>query len=69
MGESLSAQTPAGASQDLEDVGTLQGTERYLRKNRRPTDFVGPDLREPRRYVGALQARARGTVTPLRCRD
>jgi hypothetical protein len=65
MGESLSAQSPAGASPDLEDVGTLQGTERYLRKNRRPTDYVGPDGREPRRYVGALQGRARGTVTPL----
>jgi hypothetical protein len=62
LGEALSVQSTSGATQSLEDVGTLQGSERYLRKNRRPTDFVGPDGRESRRYVGALQARARGTV-------
>lgn len=63
MGQALSAQSPSGTTQQsLEDVGTLQGTERYLRRNRRPTDYVGPDLREPRRYVGALQARARGAA-------
>jgi hypothetical protein len=64
LGQALSAQSPAGASQDMQDVGTLQGNERYLRKNRRPTDFVGSDSRESRRYVGVLQGRARGTVTP-----
>lgn len=62
MGQALSAQSPSGSSQSLEDVGTLQGTERYLRRNRRPEDFVGSDSREARRYVGALQSRARGIV-------
>jgi hypothetical protein len=65
LGEALSVQSTSGAAQSLEDVGTVQGSERYLRKNRRPTDFVGSDAREARRYVGALQARARGTVTPI----
>ncbi len=63
LGESLSVQSPSGVgSQRLETVGTLQGTERYLRRNKRPTDFVGSDGREARRFVGALQAHARGTA-------
>lgn len=64
LGQALSLQSTSGGPTSIEDVGTLKGTERYLRKNRRPTDFIGPDGRESRRYVGALQARARGTVPP-----
>ena len=59
LGEALSLQSTSGGPTSMEDVGTLRGTERYLRRNRRPTDFIGPDGRESRRYVGALQARAR----------
>ena len=33
-------------------------------RNRRPTDFVGPDLRELQRFIGILQATPRGHVTP-----
>ena len=64
MGRPLSRQTPPGFDQTQEDVGTLQGNERFIRRNRRPTDFVGPDLRELQRFIGILQATPRGPVTP-----
>ena len=64
VGRPLSRQTPPGFNQTQEDVGTLQGNERFIRRNRRPTDFVGPDLRELQRFIGILQATPRGPVTP-----
>jgi hypothetical protein len=45
---------------DQEDVGSLQGNERFLRQNRSPLDFVGPDIRELDRFIGLLQASIRG---------
>ncbi len=52
LGQSLSRRPSPGGSQNQEEVGTLQGNERFLRSNRRATDFVGPDVRELQRYVG-----------------
>ncbi len=52
-----------GRSQ-FESAGTLKGNERFFRRNRRPTDFVGPDVREMQGFVGSVQARATGRVTP-----
>ncbi len=49
----------------FKDAGTLSGSERYIRRNRRATDFVGPDLRELRRFIGAIQGRATGRVVPM----
>jgi len=47
---------PGMNNQEQEDVGTLRGTERFIRENRRPADFVGPDIRELDRFIGLLQA-------------
>ena len=63
VGRPLTRQSQPGFDQEQEDVGSLQGNERFLRKNRRPTDFVGPDLRELQRFIGILQASARGQAT------
>ncbi len=65
MGRPLSRQASPGMAQSQEDVGTLQGNERFIRQNRRPTDFVGPDLRELQRFIGILQATPRGRVAPM----
>jgi hypothetical protein len=62
LGQSLSRRPGPGAIQDLEEVGSLQGNERFLRANRRRTDFVGPDIRELQRFVGMLQGRVAGTM-------
>ncbi len=63
-GSPLTRQAPPGFGQDQENVGTLQGNERFIRRNRRATDFVGPDLRELQRFIGILQATPRGRVAP-----
>ena len=52
----------AGGMSQLDDVGTLQGNERFIRANRTAADFVGPDLRELERFIGALQASARAAA-------
>jgi len=62
LGQSLARRPGPGAVQTQEDVGSLQGNERFLRQNRRPTDFVGPDIRELQRFIGVLQGRVRGQV-------
>lgn len=59
LGRPLRRQPTPGFDQNQEEVGTLQGNERFLRRNRRPTDFVGPDLRELDRFVGLIQATIR----------
>jgi hypothetical protein len=64
VGQPLARRPGAGTAQTQQDVGTLQGNERFLRQNRRATDFVGNDVRELQRFVGALQARTLGQVTP-----
>lgn len=58
VGQPLARRPLPGASLEQEDVGTLQGNERFLRQNRRASDFVGTDIRDIQRFVGALQARA-----------
>ncbi len=58
VGQPLARRPVPGASLEQEDVGTLQGNERFLRQNRRASDFVGSDIRDIQRFVGALQARA-----------
>ncbi len=65
LGRPLSRQAPPGFGQTQEEVGTLQGNERYIRGNRSPTDFVGPDVREMQRFVGSVQGTTRGRVTPM----
>jgi hypothetical protein len=62
MGQPLARRPGPGALEAQENVGTLTGAERFLRDNRRPGDFVGTTERDLERFVGAIQARARGTV-------
>jgi len=45
-----------------ETVGGLSGSERFLRGNRRATDFVGSDSRDPRSFVGEQQGTTAGRV-------
>ncbi len=54
------AVTDAGTS---EDVGTLEGNERFLRENRARGEFVGSDRRSLRGFVGSEQALGSGRVT------
>lgn len=65
LGQPLGRRPGPGSLETMQaDVGTLRGTERFIRANRRATDFVGPDIRDLERFVGMLQARARGAVAP-----
>ncbi|MDP6554303.1 MAG: BON domain-containing protein [Pirellulaceae bacterium] len=43
-------------------AGDLQGSERFLRRNRGRADFVGSDQREQQGFVGSEQARVTGRV-------
>lgn len=61
LGRPLSIQEGAA---EMESAGTLTGRERFLRENRPATAFVGPDIRELQRFIGALQAQVRGQVQP-----
>lgn len=47
-----------------ENSGTISGTERYLRGNRRRGAFIGTDSRDPRGFVGSLEGTATGNVAP-----
>jgi hypothetical protein len=42
--------------------GTLTGVERFIRANRRRTDFVGPDTFEQQFFVGGVGGRVSGPV-------
>lgn len=53
-----------GVAQAGDTAGTLEGNERFLRSNRRPTDFVGPDLTELSRFIGDIRANIRRQVRP-----
>ena len=44
--------------------GELSGGERFVRENRARRDFVGRDIREIRRFVGAQQASVTGAARP-----
>ena len=45
-----------------EEVGTLQGNERFIRGNRRGGDFVGTDSQDRNDFVGSQQAPTSGQV-------
>ena len=62
LGQPLTRQK--GYSQ-FKTAGTLQWNERFIRSNRDITDFVGPDTREMRGFVGSIQGRSRGRVTTM----
>jgi hypothetical protein len=62
LGEPLTRQK--GYSQ-FKTAGTLQWNERFIRSNRDVTDFVGPDTRELRGFVGNIQGRSRGRVATM----
>ncbi|MCA9103755.1 MAG: BON domain-containing protein [Planctomycetales bacterium] len=68
----VSAQSPVtstpqlGATAEIGaggNSGTISGTERFLRSNRRQSAFVGSDLREGRGFIGRGEAR---TTAPIR---
>lgn len=51
-----------GARSNAASVGTVQGTERFLRMNRQGEGFIGADFRDRRRFIGARP----GTTTSTR---
>lgn len=53
----------AGWDTDTSNVGSLRGSERFLRKNRSRRDFVGRDVNARQRFVGLVQGQASGEVT------
>jgi hypothetical protein len=67
LGGFLSRQTPDSAVSNpaesmIHDSGSLTGTERFLRGNRRLTDYIGTDTGDARRFVGETQARQLRTL-------
>lgn len=62
VGRPLARRPGPGSLEQQSDVGTLQGSERFLRQNRSALDFVGRDIADVPRYVGLLQARTRGQI-------
>ena len=44
------------------ELGTLEQNERFIRGNRRTSDFVGTDRSEARRFVGNQQAGSRANL-------
>ena len=62
VGRPLARRPGPGALAEQADVGTLQGSERFLRQNRTALDFVGRDIAEMPRFLGMLQARTRGQI-------
>jgi hypothetical protein len=69
FGQPLTMRMGPGMGQQM-DVGSIQGSERFLRGNRSAADFVGGDAREARTFVGSQQAnptrRVRTAVEGLR---
>lgn len=60
---SLGASRPtARTATDTSNVGVVQGNERFVRGNRRKTDFVGTDTRDTSGFVGSEQGTATGRV-------
>ena len=51
-----------GIGTSAEQAGQLTGRERFLRRNRRRTAFVGRDSRERTTFVGQQQGSATGRV-------
>ncbi len=54
--------TNTTANMDLEDVGQITGSERFLRENRGRASFVGADRSEGQSFVGSEQARTSGVI-------
>ena len=59
LGQPLARQARVG---NLEDVGQITGTERFLRENRGRAEFVGADQTEKQGFVGSQQARTSGVI-------
>lgn len=58
---------PAAAgntSANSAEAGLLKGSERFLRRNRKPGTFVGSDSQDAAGFVGASQATAKPTTAP-----
>lgn len=53
----------AGWNAKVSDVGSIKGSERFLRRNRSKKDFVGRDMSERRQFVGLTQGEISGSVT------
>ncbi len=70
FGQRSFGRTPLRRAQPSEQIGQISGSERFLRGNRRATDFVGRDSSERRSFVGveqgAMQGRVRSAVSNLR---
>ena len=47
---------------DMEEVGQITGSERFLRENRGRASFVGADRSEDQSFVGSEQARTSGVI-------
>ncbi len=56
MGNPLIRQNAAGGGEFAGTVGMVQGNERFIRGNRRASDFVGADNREAQGFVGQVNA-------------
>ena len=57
FGKPLSVRPKPGTT-----VGAVGGTERFVRGNRRPSDFIGIDSTDPRAFVGSQRGTATGQV-------
>lgn len=53
------------AAQLNQEAGSLSGRERFLRANRRASDFVGGDSRDNVGFVGATESGRRATPTRI----
>jgi hypothetical protein len=62
LGQTLARRARPGAAPTVEGTGTLSGGERFLRTNRRRTDFVGSDALEMGRFIGRVRGMTRGPV-------
>lgn len=75
LGDTLSRRPSPGSAGQLEaadaaseglgmgqTVGSLTGTERFLRENRSRRDFVGADLLDREGFIGAVQGSPRGVI-------
>jgi hypothetical protein len=59
---SRSSTAATGAAVTDTDVGSISGGERFIRKRRRRTAFVGRDLNEMSSFVGEIQGSTDGNV-------
>jgi hypothetical protein len=56
MGNPLIRQSAPGGGEFAGNIGMVQGNERFIRGNRRASDFVGADNREAQGFVGQVNA-------------